>query len=442
MDNAQLPAGVGFCWSNTHHPDWFLTDTKGARIEFCDFSGAWQMDVGNAAYQQQWLSNVLADLHSAPWDGVMLDDVNDSETWHLCGRTIARYPTNAQYSAATENFLSQVEPSLRSAGYLALPNIALDDWWSTDGLARWDRWVSYGSGAVQEYFSKWGHDSSRWLTDDGTHNDWSSRQALFTRTEASGKTFLGVTYAPSGDARSMRYARASFLLDWTGGTSALVYEPTTPEAQDPYAPGWTTDLGTPTGPRARVGVAWLRLFSGGAAVLNPSPTTSQTVPLGGSYLLPDGTIGSTVTVGPTDAVLLYAAQALLPPPPGNIPANTQLPSISVIKRGRALAASPGAWTGSPTSFAYQWLRCASSGNGCSAIAGASSTTYNLATSDVGARLRIAVTAANSTGTATTTSEPSALVTNAKGKAALASLQKVRTAHRTHRHLGRWLVRRR
>ncbi len=110
----------------------------------------------------------------------------------------------------------------------------------------------------------------------------------------------------------MRYARASFLLDWTGGASALVYEPTTPEAQDPYAPDWTIDLGTPTGPRARVGVAWLRLFSGGAVVLRPLSTSSQTVPLGGSYVLPDGTIGSSVTVGPTDAVLLNAAQA--PPP--------------------------------------------------------------------------------------------------------------------------------
>ena len=309
LDDAKLPVGVGYCWAGANHPEWFLADTTGARIEFCDYKGAWQMDVGSAAYQQQWLDNVLADLRSAPWDGVMLDDVNQSETWHLCGRTIAGYPTEAQYSAATESFLAKVAPALRGAGFLALPNIALDDWWTRAGIARWDRWVSYGSGAVQEYFSKWGHEASRWLTDDGVHNDWSGRQALFARTQAAGKIFIGISYAPSDDLLSMRYARASFLLDWAGGTGALIFEPTTPEAQDPTFPAWTADLGSPTGARLKVGVAWKRTFAGGVVVLNPSPSSVQTVDLGASYTLPDGSTGSTVTVGPTDAVLLRAASA-------------------------------------------------------------------------------------------------------------------------------------
>ena len=307
VDDAKLPAGVGYCWSDANRPDWLLRDTTGARIEFCDFAGAWQMDVGDDAYQQTWLANVLADLRSAPWDGVMLDDVNQSETWHLCGRTIARYPTPAAYTAANESFLRTVGPALRAAGFMAMPNIALDDWWTQDGLARWDRWVSYSSGAVQEYFSKWGRDDSRWLTDDGTHNDWSGRQALFARTQAAGKTFVGVTYAPSDDVRSMRYARASFLLDWNGGPSALAFEPTTPEAQDPYFADWTTDIGAPAGARVRAGVAWKRVYANGIVVLDPSPSTSQSVSLGGNYVLPNGRVGSTVTVGPTQAVVLYAA---------------------------------------------------------------------------------------------------------------------------------------
>jgi len=307
VDDAKLPAGVGYCWSNANRPDWLLRDTTGARIEFCDFAGAWQMDVGDAAYQQIWLANVLADLRSAPWDGVMIDDVNESETWHLCGRTIARYPTPGEYTAATDSFLRTVGPGLRAAGFMAMPNIALDDWWTQNGLARWDRWVSYSSGAVQEYFSKWGRDDSRWLTDDGTHDDWSGRQALFARTQAAGKTFVGVTYAPSYDVRSMRYARASFLLDWNGGPSALAFEPTTLEAQDPYFADWTTDLGAPTAARVRVGVAWKRGYTNGIVVLDPSPSTSQTVRLGGNYVLPNGLVGSTVTVGPARAVVLYAA---------------------------------------------------------------------------------------------------------------------------------------
>jgi hypothetical protein len=54
-------------------------------------------------------------------------------------------------------------------------------------------------------------------------------------------------------------------------------------------------------------VTWKRVFANGIVVLDPSPSTSQTVSLGGNYVLPDGTIGSTVTVGPTEAVVLRAA---------------------------------------------------------------------------------------------------------------------------------------
>ena len=105
----------------------------------------------------------------------------------------------------------------------------------------------------------------------------------------------------------MRYARASFLLDWNGGPSALAFEPTTPEAQDPYFADWTTDVGAPAGARVRAGVAWKRVFANGIVVLDPSPSTSQTVRLGGNYVLPNGTVGSTVTVGPAQAVVLQAA---------------------------------------------------------------------------------------------------------------------------------------
>jgi len=57
----------------------------------------------------------------------------------------------------------------------------------------------------------------------------------------------------------------------------------------------------------RAGVAWKRVYANGIVVLDPSPSTSQSVSLGGNYVLPNGRVGSTVTVGPTQAVVLYAA---------------------------------------------------------------------------------------------------------------------------------------
>lgn len=92
------------------------------------------------------------------------------------------------------------------------------------------------------------------------------------------------------------------------------------------------------------------------------------------------------------------------------PANTRLPSISGTARdGSALTASKGAWTGSPTSFAFAWERCDSLGGGCGAIAGANSKVYTALSADVGHRLRVVVTATNSDGTGSATSRPTDVV---------------------------------
>ena len=250
VDDAGLPAGVGYCWASANRPSWYLSATTGKRIEFCDYAGLWLMDVGDPGYQQQWLDNVAADAKAKGFDGVFIDDVNQNSAYHLCGKTIARYPLESDYAAAMTGFMAKVGPGLTSRGLLALPNIMIKNWWEQSGVNLWDTWVSYSSGAVQEYYSKWNYDSTGWFTDDGGyHNDWSYRQAFLQRTQAAGKIFVGLTFAPSADSRSQRYARASFLADWDGGRSALAFEPTDPEQQDPYQATWTADLGAPLAAR-------------------------------------------------------------------------------------------------------------------------------------------------------------------------------------------------
>jgi hypothetical protein len=94
---------------------------------------------------------------------------------------------------------------------------------------------------------------------------------------------------------------------------------------------------------------------------------------------------------------------------GTPPANTFPPLISgQAIAGRTLTATPGTWTGSPTSYAYEWRRCRAAN--CTAIAGATSASYSVASADVGYTLEVVVTARNDIGTDAETSDETDVVT--------------------------------
>ena len=93
------------------------------------------------------------------------------------------------------------------------------------------------------------------------------------------------------------------------------------------------------------------------------------------------------------------------------PSNTAAPTIAgTPEAGVTLSASTGSWTGYPTpSYGYQWKRCDSSGEECTNVSGATNSTYHLSSSDIGAKLRITVTATNSSGSASSTSSATGAV---------------------------------
>jgi hypothetical protein len=79
--------------------------------------------------------------------------------------------------------------------------------------------------------------------------------------------------------------------------------------------------------------------------------------------------------------------------------------------GDTLSAGNGGWTGSPTKFTYQWDRCNPTGDrqGCVAIAGATSKSYDVKADDVDHKLHVRVTAANADGSATADSKTTGVV---------------------------------
>ena len=102
--------------------------------------------------------------------------------------------------------------------------------------------------------------------------------------------------------------------------------------------------------------------------------------------------------------------------PQAAPSNTELPTITgSAAKGQTLVAGTGSWAGTaPISFAFEWWRCDSAGANCTPIAGATNTTYVLATADVGARIRVLVTASNAEGGASALSNATVAITASAG----------------------------
>ncbi len=85
-------------------------------------------------------------------------------------------------------------------------------------------------------------------------------------------------------------------------------------------------------------------------------------------------------------------------PPPSAPTSTAPPIVSgTPQQGQMLTASTGTWSGSPTSYAYQWRRCDAGGSNCAAITAATSSVYLVQPADVGGRLVARVTASNAGG---------------------------------------------
>ena len=96
-----------------------------------------------------------------------------------------------------------------------------------------------------------------------------------------------------------------------------------------------------------------------------------------------------------------------------VPVNTSLPTISgTTQVGQALTAGNGTWSNSPTSFAYQWLRCNAGGNNCANVANGTQKAYTLVGADAGRTIRVRVTATNADGSAAAESSQTVPITPA------------------------------
>jgi hypothetical protein len=183
--------------------------------------------------------------------------------------------------------------------------------------------------------------------------------------------------------------------------------PTTASGPQQGVEDTSTD-GTWSGSPTTLSYQWGQCDALGLACLPISgATTSRYTPVAGDV---GRTLRITVTAsnafGSSSAASAASAPVLIAPP-----VNVSLPVISPAapQQGSPMTVTTGSWSNSPSSYAYQWQRCSSVGDNCSAISGATSASYTPGTADAGRKLVARVTATNASGSVTASSNPSNLI---------------------------------
>jgi subtilisin family serine protease len=230
-----------------------------------------------------------------------------------------------------------------------------------------------------------------------------SKLTIYLARYSSGQQVLrGVIYADSGGAPGALLATSSEV---TFGSSATA--------------GWY-DLPFSIPVALSAGTYWIGLIDGATTnviALRYDSVTASSAVAPDTYA--DGPSDPFGTPSRYDAEQLSIYATYTAAAATSAPTNSARPAISGnAQQGQTLSASTGSWNGSPTSYAYQWARCDSSGANCANISGATQQTYVPVAGDVGSTIEVTVTASNSVGSASATSDPTTTVVGTLGPTAV------------------------
>lgn len=278
------------------HPDWYLLNTSGQRFTFNGYPWIWAADVGSPSYQQKWAENVLAQVRAEGWDGVFIDDVNPTISPHYDPAGVARYPTDAQYSAATRSAVATIGPALRSAGKVAIANLG-GHWADFPGVVA--DWLQFLDGAMDEHFTKAGGGPGTGLVDGDA---WRRELDEVRLAESQGKAFLGVAHSSGDDPGAARYGWATTLLAANGHSYFALQGDYTNET---WYPDYDLPIGQPVGAQTDADGIYRRAFTCGLVLVNPT-AQARPVGFGGSYSGSGLSSATGATMQPHSGLVLVA----------------------------------------------------------------------------------------------------------------------------------------
>jgi Bacterial Ig domain/Cellulase (glycosyl hydrolase family 5) len=229
-----------------------------------------------------------------------------------------------------------------------------------------------------------------------------------TTTIANGSHVLAVrAEGPGGSSNaSINVTAANGSSGGSTGSPSLPVNTAVPTVSGTASVGQTlsatTGTWTGTAPISYTR-SWERCVNGTCTAISGATGATYTLVSGDNGATLRHVVTATNSLG--SAVARSAETAKVQAGSTTPPANVELPLVSgTAMVARQLGASPGSWSGStPMTYAYQWLRCDSTGGNCGSVTGATAASYTLVTADQGHRMRVAVAASNSAGAQVSTS---------------------------------------
>jgi hypothetical protein len=318
---------------------WLLKDSSGNLIRPANGANTWFGDVGNSAYQKAWADNVSNFLTAHGADGVFIDNVLCSFGGLSNGVLPAQYPTDTSWATAQAAFLAYVGPALKAKGlYVAVNGYCYGPDDGSANTAWWTRIAPYVDGLMTEDFEQNPGNLAQLFFNSPTTSwmgNWLGKLEVIKAAQSAGKAAYALSYGAGSNTALMTYTKASYLMVWNGKGGGYIFNPL--DSTDPWNLAWTAPVGQPNGAMTQVGGAYVRDFTTGYVVVNPS-TGSVTVPLPtGLKTISGAAAGSSVTLATTTAAIFlkYALRSGMCAPRSRRPRRTRPMPSALIRYGRS-----------------------------------------------------------------------------------------------------------
>jgi hypothetical protein len=284
----------------------YAHDVNGNRIQGVQYS-TWLLNpLAPEAVSAQTTAAQNA-LSQSGYDGVFLDTMGTAAL--NVGQFVKAAPVNPStgqlwtandYMTATANFGGQIASALGKpvianglrdgkTYFSSAPSSQLLNTGMNGGMA--EGWIRGATAAITAYPKE---------------TVWKQNVDALADAGARGSSFMAVTktWTTATQAQKdawLNFTAASYLLG-NDGHDYLAFTYTQGDATNDN-PLWHLDLGTASGPYAKINNVYQRSFSAGRVLVNPTPNT-YTIQLGTTYHTLDGTPVTSVTLTPNTASIL------------------------------------------------------------------------------------------------------------------------------------------